>query len=464
MSSLADILNSSRSALRVQQLAMQVIGQNMANVGTDGYARRRLDLTTALPSTLGGIWNGGSGVDIMQLSRVRDTLIDDQIRRAGGGLGYWAQRDDALGAVEDIFSELGDNGISDRLSAFWGAWSDLANNPEGTSARLALTEKTQALAAGIRGAYNALEERKQTASTQITQRIDEVNALTAQIAQLNVQIVHVESGVAEASDLRDARDQALSRLSQIMSINTRENADGSVGVYADGQVLVQLDRNIKLAQATTVVRGRSVSTISAESGGHALKFEGGEIKALLEVRDQEIPATMEDLDNFAVALASRINALHRTGYSLSGTTSQDFFASDVSGAANFCLADAIVADPSLIAAGTTAGAPGDNSLALAIAGVQHEKILSGGFSTADDFLRDSVLRVGSRKSYAADQLAVEQGAMDALQSRRQNISGVSLDEEMTRLVQVQQAYNAAARIVTVVDEMMQTVIALGSAS
>ncbi len=337
MSSLADILNTGRSALRVQQLAMQVVGQNMANVGTDGYSRRRLELTAALPSGISELWNTGSGVDVHHLGRVRDQLIDDQIRRAGAGLGYWSQRDDGLARVEEIFSELGDNGIGDQLEQFWGAWNDLANNPESTSARIALSSKTQALTASVRSAYGALDERRRDAEAKVTAGVEEINGLTAQIARLNVQIVHVEIGQADASDLRDARDKALDRLSQLVTINTRENADGSVGIYANGQAVVQLDQSVALTQSSGMVNGRSVIRISAGIEGRPLNFENGEIKALMDLRDQDIPATMEDLDRFATTLTTRINALHRTGYGLTGTSGQDFFASSVTGAATFRL-------------------------------------------------------------------------------------------------------------------------------
>jgi flagellar hook-associated protein 1 len=147
---------------------------------------------------------------------------------------------------------------------------------------------------------------------------------------------------------------------------------------------------------------------------------------------------------------------------LNGTSGQDFFAADVTGAANFRVSAAILQDPALVAAAGTPGAPGDNSIALRLAAVQNDKTMNNGTSTLGDFYKDIVLDVGSSKANSANQLKVETAVMDNLENRRQQISGVSTDEEMTRMVQVQQAYAAAAKVINTVDQMMQTVLAIGT--
>jgi flagellar hook-associated protein 1 FlgK len=462
MSSLNDILNTGRQALLIHQLAMQVVGQNTANVNTEGYTRRRLDLSTSPPyDSLSG-WNAGAGVDIEYLGRVRDRMLDEQVRRNGGDLGYWTQRDDVLGRVEEIYSELGGSAISDQLQEFWAAWSDLSNQPESTASRIALLEKAQTLTSGVRRVYGELTARRDQVDEQVVAGVDEVNTLTSRIAQLNVQIVRAETGGQEASDLRDARDNALDRLSQLMNIRVEENADGAVNVYNGGQVLVQVDRNVNLSVNAVNRNGHTVSVVTYGSSGRTLTLESGELKALVQLRDGDIQKAMDDLDQFASTLAARVNEVHRTGYGLTGSNGIEFFSTDVTGAADFCVSSLIVDDPSRIAAAAAPDSPGDNSIALSIASIQNEKLMRDGRSTLDDFYRDSVLTVGSSKSYSAGQLKVEQAAMDNLENRRQQVSGVSLDEEMARLVQVQQAYAAAAKIVNTADQMMQTVLALGT--
>lgn len=463
MSSLADILNSGRHALRVQRLAMQVISQNTANVNTEGYSRRRVDLATAPPFDTRTQWFPGGGVDVQFLGRVRDRIVDEQVRRSGGELAYWTRRDDTLGRIEEIFGEMGDAAISDQMQQFWAAWQDLANNPEGMAARMQLVQRTESLASSVRRAHGELAARAGDLDAQVRQSVGDVNALTAQVAALNVQIVRAETDGREASDLRDARDLIIDRLSQIMDVTVQENAHGAVNLYSGGQILVQIDQSVELTMTSVPANGSSKTVVSYGSSGRPLQTQQGELRALMDLRDQDVGSAMADLDAFAVALANRVNDVHRTGYSASGATGMDFFAPNVTGAASLRISALIQGDPSRIATAAAADAPGDNALALQIAGIQNERLLQNGQSTLETFFRDSMLRIGSRKAFAVNELMVVSAANENLMNRRQEISGVSVDEEMARMVQVQQAYEAAAKIINTVDEMMKTVLALGSA-
>jgi flagellar hook-associated protein 1 len=461
MSTLRDILNTGSGALRVHQLAMQVIGQNTSNVNTEGYTRRRLDLTTSSPNS-SGLWDLGGGVDVASLTRIRDTAIDTQIRRADGGIGYWTQRDDTLGKVEDVFSELGDSALSTQLQEFWTSWEDLANSPEGMSGRSQLLQKAQTLASGIQRAYNDVSSQRNDVDSQIVADVNTVNNLTTHLANLNVQIVRVEVGNEQASDLRDERDRTLEKLSKLMDISTQEDSTGSINVYNGGQMLVQGNQSVALQMGKVNKNGSESTVVSYGGSGRQLELQGGEIKGLFELRDNDLGKVMSNLDTFAVTLANRVNEVHRAGYGLTNTNGMDFFASDVTGAANFRVSSLILDDPSRIATGATANAPGDNSLALQIAAIKNEKLLDSGRSTLDDYYRNTVIEVGSSKAYAADQLKIETSAMDNLVARRQSVSGVSMDEEMTNLISVQQAYQAAAKIISTVDEMTQTILTLGA--
>jgi flagellar hook-associated protein 1 FlgK len=464
MSSLQDILNTGRQALQVHQLAMQVIGQNTSNVNTEGYTRRRLELTSAPPYDVSGLWQLGGGVDVESLGRVRDRMIDDQYRRADSAASYWSQRDETLGQVETIFSELGSAPISTELQQFWSSWQDLANNPEGMSARSALVQKAQSLASGVQRAYNNLSTERTNVDNQIATDVAEVNSITSRIARINVQIVRSEVDHTEASDLRDERDRLVDRLSSLMDISIQENSTGSVNIYNGGQILVQVDQSIALEVSKSSNNGLLSTTVTYGPGGRTLNLQNGEIKGLMDLRDKDLGKVMGQLDQFAVALANRVNEVHRTGFGLTDTNGIEFFAADVTGAANFRVASLILDDPARIATSTVPDATGNNSLALQIAGIQNEKLLDSGRSTLDDFYRNTVTRLGADKAYAADQLSVEKAALDHLEARRQAVSGVSMDEEMTHLISVQQAYQAAAKIISTVDSMTQTVLSMGAGS
>jgi flagellar hook-associated protein 1 len=458
MGTLGSILNTGRQALLIQQLAMQVIGQNTSNVNTEGYSRRRIELGTAPGLEDYGKWQVGSGVDVSHLGRVRDTLLDDQIRQSSTEVGYWNQQDDALGQVEKVFSEMSGSAISDNLQAFWASWQDLSNDPENTVARTSVLQKAQSLTSNIQRTYSELSQQRDTVDKTIVDKVAQVNSLTTQIAKLNTQIVASEVSGSEASDLRDARDLAIQNLSSLIKINVKENSDGAVNVYNNGMILVQIDKSNDLKITTDSQTGYPRTLISYSYSGAPADLGSGEIKSLLDVRDNQITSAMKNLDTFASTLAKRVNEVHRTGYGLTNTNGIDFFDPSTTGAANIKVSNLITDDVSRIATASSANAPGDNTLVLKIASIQSEKLLDGGASTLDDYYQSVVLKVSSKKAYAADQLAIETTTADHLESRKQQISGVSMDEEMTHLIQVQQAYDAASKIITTIDQMMTTVI------
>lgn len=461
-SSLSDILQTGRSAMSINQLAMQVIGHNTANAGTEGFSRRRLELATALPSVIGDSWYGGNGVDIQTLGRVRDQLIDTQIQHAASGESFWNTRDQVLGEVESIYSELGDTAITDDLSQFWAAWHDLANDPESDAARYALREKATALTANMQRTHEALANRAAEIDKTIADRVDTINQLTGHLASLNQDIVRSLNSNQEPSDLLDQRDRVLEQLAGIMDINVATQDNGAIHVYSGGQILVQNTLSVPLEVTTHRTDTGTRTTITFGSFGREFVPESGELRALIDLRDGDLGDAMFDLDRFAVELANAVNGAHREGFGLNNAHGVDFFASGVTGAATLQVSSAIQDDIANIATGGSANAPGDNSLALRIAGLENQRLLNDGRSTLDEFYRQGVLNIASRHEHAVSEKEVYAGSAENLRARRQQVSGVSVDEEMSRLIQVQNAYEAAAKIVRTVDEMMQTVISIGA--
>jgi flagellar hook-associated protein 1 FlgK len=452
-------LNTGRRAIQVQELAMQVIGHNTANVNTEGYSRQRLDYRTSPPGGIGQ-YNVGSGVDVGSLGRIRDQLLDGHIRERRSQVAYWNQRYESLQEVESTLNGLGDVNIDSRLQEFWAAWQDLANDPESESSRLALLQRSQSLTSSIRRASSDLTAQLENANDQIVFEVDHVNQLTSQIASLNVGINQAELNGSEASDLRDQRDLILEELSGIIDISSEEHSGGAINVYSGGQVLVQVDTSIDLHVSSIAGNSSQLPTIKHGITGSEMQITQGSLRALLDLRDTDIRPALEDLDTLATTLASRVNAIHRTGYGLDNTSGIDFFANNVTGAADLRVNEVIVDDVARIASASSPNAAGDNSIALAVAAVQNEKLLNDGRATLDEFNRNISLRAGSNLSYANAQLEIENAAQENLLSRRASISGVSIDEEMTRLIQVQKAYEAAAKIITTVDEMINTLLSM----
>ncbi|MBK6766387.1 MAG: flagellar hook-associated protein FlgK [bacterium] len=457
MSTLSNILEQGRRALQVQQLAMQVIGHNTTNAGTVGFSRRRLDLGTAPPGETGQ-WGVGSGVDVNQLARVRDRLLDNQIREGTSVSAYWTSREDELGRVEEVFNALGEQNLGALMDGFWQGWHDLANDPESMAPRYALKEKAQALVNSLKRVNSNLNAQIDQANSRITAGAEQFNSLVAGIAELNTQIVNSEVAGQEASDLRDSRDVLVEQLAQLTTISVQEQSDGTYNVYSGGHIVVQRDQSVPLT--VDEVETDPQHKVVLHLGSSALEWKpvGGELAALYEQRDVELPRLLAKLDSFAREFSASINAVHTSGHGLNGASGQDFFTSGTTGVADFELSAAIIEDPSRISSAGSAGAPGDNSVALAMAAVRNQ-IGSEGISL-DQQLRNIPLDAGSRRSSATQQMDIENAVLENAVNRRYAISGVSLDEEMAKLIESQKAYEAAAKIIQTVDEMMQTILSL----
>ncbi len=460
MSTLSGILNTGRQALLLEQLAMQVIGHNTANVNTAGFSRRRLDLTTSPAVLRSGNWLYGAGVAVGDLGRIRDRILDDQFRRSNTTLGYWSELENSLGEVEQVFNEFGGGAVSDHLQAFWDAWQDLADDPETLSARTNLIECARTLASSLNRVHKGLVSEREYLDQTLVDHVSEVNQITAEIAALNAQITGTETGGGEASDLRDRRDLLLDELSQLVSISSHENEDGAVNVYLGGQILVQGDQAQALGLTAYTEEDVTLHRVVWQTGGQSVEFGDGKLKATLAARDSSIPNALNHLDVFATTLVQEMNSRHVTGYGLTGSNGFNFWDGNTTGAGDIAVDAAIVADPRLIATAGNPDAPGDNSVALWIGQLQTERILDGGVSTLADYYTNLATGIGSETAAAHERRTTEEGAVNLLEERRQSVSGVSMDEEMANLIKVQKSYEAAAKIVTTVDEMMETILAM----
>ncbi|MCL4304973.1 flagellar hook-associated protein FlgK [bacterium] len=457
MSTLSNILEQGRRALQVQQLSMQVIGHNTSNAGTVGYSRRRLELMTAPPGQTGQ-WGVGAGVDVDRLARVRDSLLDAQIRGGTSVSAYWATRDDQLGQVEEVFNALGTQNLGALLDGFWQSWHDLANDPENMAPRYALTERANALVNSLKRVSSNLDSQVEQVNARISAGAEQINQLTSAIAELNVRIASHEISGEEASDLRDSRDLLIEQLSRLTNISTHEQADGTVNIYSGGHIIVQRDLSVAITVDRVSTDPKHKVVLALGNSLVEWKPTGGEMGALYEQRDVELPRILAQLDQFARDFSAAVNTVHMSGWGLNGSHGIEFFVPGVTGAADLQISAAILADPSRIAASGSANSPGDNSIALAIAVLRNSTSPAG--YTFDQQIRNISLEAGSRRASAKQQKDVEEAVLENAVNRRYAVSGVSLDEEMAKLIETQKAYEAAAKIIQTVNEMMETVINL----
>lgn len=459
MTHLFGVLSTATSALLTQQRAINVTGNNIANVNTPGYSRQKLNLETSTP-TQTGLGLMSFGVTSTDVERVYDRFLGVQLNNENADLGRWEAQKGMLDRVEVVFDESGGYGLNQSLSDFWNSWQDLSLNPSGQTERSVAAAASQGLADTIRQKYSDLEQVQGDIDTAVKDGVENVNRLAAQIADLNQKIARTEIGGTNANDYRDSRDLVLKQLSEIIDIKSFEDASGQVVVSVGaGRPLVESGNTWQLSTPTNADGHTDIIWPDANGGSLNISGEitGGKIGGWLQTRDTQIAGYQDDLDALAQGLMTEVNSLHAAGYGLDGTTNTDLFTG--TGAADMAVNADILDDPNLIAASATAaGVPGNADQAIAINALRTSMTMNGGTATFDAASNSLVSQVGYDVQTAKANASHQADMMTYLENYRESVSGVSLDEEMVNLVKFEAAYNAAAKMVSMADQMLDSLM------
>lgn len=422
-------LQTALRGLLAEQEAIDTAGHNIANANTPGFSRQQAVLSGTSPLVIpdASMNNGsgaqlGTGVDVTAISRIRDQFLDIQYRAQNTSLGDATQRSTAMDQVQLAFAEPSDHGLASQVGAFWSAWSDLANAPESPAARQALVDQAQTMTQtfnAIRGQLTTVASQAGQQYATLTGATGTVQSYANQIAQLNGEISQAQLVGQSPNDLMDRRDQLLDQLSQLGSVSVSDPGNGLLVVKFG-------DAASPLVNGTNVTWPQSLTSAT-----------GGQLGALLTLTGTgagSVASYSAALDNVAGQLISSVNALHTATPFFSGTDAATI---------------AVAVTPNQVQT-TTTGQPGANDVAVAIAN------LRGG--PADQAYAALVAQIGSDVGAVKANEASAQTLTAAVNNRRQSVSGVSLDEEMTNLITFQRGYQASARTLTTVDELLDTLI------
>ncbi len=452
MAGLLDSLSSAADALNAQRLGIDVAGQNLANVNTDGYSRRTLVLAERPTST-----SGNGGVDVLRIDALRDTYVQGRLDAESQSSSYSGA---IAGQLSTLAAAIGQPGssVDGALSSFFDAFASLAQDPTSTVARDTVVLQGQSLAQSFNDMSGRLTSARQAADTQLRGDANQVNTLINQIATLNGQIMGQSGPSIET--LKDQRTVAISQLSSLIGASQIPASDGSISVtVGNGNPLVIGNTPYQVVVGNTT---NGMATLSVLGQDITSQVTQGEMGGLLNVRDTLVPGYTTQLDQLAYDVANQVNALHQAGYTGTGSTNQTFFTpiASVTGAASAIAVDpAVVANSNLVAAGTT-NASGDNQNAQAIAALKTTKFASSGSATPSDAWAQFAYQVGSDTSTASAAQANQQQIVTQLTQLRDSVSKVSPDEEAANLMKFQRAYEANARYFTTIVQTLDTLMAM----
>ncbi len=454
-----DLLSIGRKALSVAEQNLQTTGHNISNVNTEGYSRQRVIQESSIPVSDYNAYYG-TGVEAVRIERMRDLYLDDSYREENSELNSWGRMSEKLQELESELNELSDYGLATDLSAFWDSWEALADNPADSTYRLSVLSAAEKLSNSFQRVYGTISDKYTEVDEEIQTVASEVNGIADELAGLNKQITMARQQGTPANDLEDKYDALLDELSQYGNVSVQETASGSRVVYFGTDQLVTHDSARHIEVRTRVVDGLQKSTLDwadTQSGINGLTQ--GQLNGLLKLRDEHLTNYMDRLDNLAVNLSQQFNAIHRQGSGIGDppSTNLDFFASDITGAADFRLSDAIANSPDKIAT-SLGGEEGDNRIALQIAGLRSDT--SMGNQTFGEYYASTISQIGKDTSTAETQAETLELTTNQIDNYRESVKGVSLDEESVNLLNYQRSYQAAAKIIEMADELMGTVIGL----
>ena len=459
MSSLFGSLSIALSSLLAQQAALETTSQNIANLNTPGYSRQRPVLREE-SAVLSGTTLIGGGVSLEKVESIRDQILELRLHQESQQQGQLEAFLGSTRQVEALFNETRGAGLQEVMSKFFDSLQALAVNPTSLPLRQAVLTAGQNLAETFRRTAGQLGQLQHSLDQSVTQSVAEINTLAANIADLNREVAAMQNAGQAAGELEDQRTEAIRKLAGLVDLSVIQ-ADRSLTLTtAKGTALVVGAQSFALETRTDL--GTGFQHIFAQGTDITSTLTAGQVGGSLQVRDQTIPSYLADLDNLAAQLRNSVNAVHRAGFDLAGAPGGDFFRPFVAplgpnaGAANSFAVT--LSDPAKLAASLD-GTPGNNGNLAALADIRNQTIVNG--QRPLDFYANFVFRIGNDVSDASAQLEAGDLVLQQLQNQRGAISGVSLDEEAANLIRYQRAFEAAARVVATVNDLLDTAVNLG---
>ncbi|HVT99299.1 MAG TPA: flagellar hook-associated protein FlgK [Acidobacteriaceae bacterium] len=468
MATVSTAFNIAKGALDADQAALNIIANNTANVNTPGYTQQRPVWVESDSTSLSGA-SYGTGVQMTGPQSQRDRVLLQALRQQTQDESASAARLNALNQIQALFAgatsadSAASSGIGRDLSGFFSSLSSLEGNPADVASRQNVLSAATSLAQDLNGAAAQLETQRRALDGETGSAIEQANTLLKNLAQLNLQIQSTSPN-QDAGTLEDQRQQDLTQLAQLIGIRT-------VTTENNGLTVTTMDGSLLVSQ------GQVHSIISGQSGGVTHYFDsqgaditsdlstgGGQLGGLLAARDQDIPQVEGALDVLAYSLATQMNQLNEQGSDLNGNRGGAIFSlpagvSAANPAGSAAQIVVVMTDPIQIAAAALGGGSLDNANAIVMAKQQNAGIINGISPTA--WFSDIVTSLGSLTSEVSTDNTAQQAGLTQLNDQIGAISGVNLNDEAAALEQLEQAYQAASKLFTILDQVMTAALNLG---
>lgn len=477
MSGLFNTLNTANKGLMASQTALHTTGHNISNANTPGFSRQRVEMKADLAFNYAGVGQLGTGVKMESVIRMVNDYVSKQIRQENSTLQEFASKAEVMEQLEVIFNEPSDTSLNTDIGKMFDSWVELSKNPEMLTSKTIVVERSKTLADTFNHMMKQIDALEEETTGMIEKNVTDFNATIDKLESLNRQIFNVAVKGNVPNDLLDQRDLLLQDLSSMANIDAEFDQYGrvSVGIGGEKDNLLKAGESAKhlgySKEVGIVLTDKDGKLIDKD--GNPIEISSGEIKGRLSALE-DIEGRRNELADFGITMARAINKVHT-----SGDGGPYIFGFDTN-TKTLKVNEVLLKDPSLIQAGKSIDSPeGDGSRALLISRLRNAKIKFSDNPTFDDgfidlnnltltdqaggntiggYYNNIVTSVGISKEHADNMVANQEVLLGQLDLRRESVSGVNIDEEITDLIKFQSAYSANARVISVLTEMLDTLI------
>ena len=483
---MSSLLEISKSGLFTSKKALETTGHNIANANTEGYTRQRAHIQHSDPVIKQGVVIG-TGSQVAHINRIHDENLEKGINKALTNHHFFKEQSFQLDQIEQIFNDIDQEGLQSILNKFYNSFRQLANQPENKALRLQVRENARLIINDFRRIRKHLDQTSYAIDRKISSIASDINEQVNSIAKLNVRIKKLEGTGNQSGDLRDQRDMAVRKLSEYFKLNTYHDDRGSfvVGIGGIGGLVtggitrpLQVSRKSRKESSNNMANSAELYFKRMPSMRLSERIKGGRLASLFELRNEHIRSLQDSMDNIAFELAKMVNGIHRRGVvarnipldenkdpkpldQYGPTTGIDFFSDPKTrhqAASHIDLSSLIKDDITNLATALSPNSPGDNRIALAISKLQNQKVMDHGTSSLEEYYLKNIGHTGLKAAKARFEREQSQGILRQVNSIKEKISGVSIDEEAANMIKYQNAYQASAKVMSTADEMFRAVL------
>lgn len=460
-------MEMARNAMRTARAGAEVSGNNLANASNPIYARQRIKVNSAItiPTEKGP---QGSGAEVARLEQVRDKVLDKSLiseksvtqyfqakqlylRRAEAGLGQIvdSQTIDAGGAY-------GTYGLAEGMTELFNSFQSLSVSPTSTAERQTVIFNAQKVADKFNTVDRRLSDLRTAINDEVQDVIKDVNSKLKELAYTAINIGNIESVEGAANEVRDSLQASMEQLSEYVNISTTTNEDGQLNVFVDGMQMIT--ENVLTNSVKLHTDGDGMYYVADNTNGTVFSLKSGYLKGMIDARDVGIKDLRTNISAIAEELITEVNSLHQTGYDLYGTNDNTAGLFTGTNGSNIGVNASIISDPRKLQGSSSATEVSNNDVLRSIAALSTKTVTNLSGMTFSENYGNTVSRFGQDLALATSQLNDQQTVQKMLEKQRESIMGVSVDEEVANLVIYQRAFQASARLLSTMDDLMQDVL------